>query len=140
MGRIMVAVDGSEAAKRAAQMAVDLASKTGDELVLCHVCVPIVYPAETAWVRSPEIDAAQREQGQALVTKLASELSQKGVQPRALVLEGPAAESLLERAEADNVSMLVVGSRGRNALARVLLGSVADRLVHLSKRPVLVVH
>jgi len=35
---------------------------------------------------------------------------------------------------------VVVGSRGRGAVTRVLLGSVADRLVHICKIPVLVVH
>jgi nucleotide-binding universal stress UspA family protein len=35
--------------------------------------------------------------------------------------------------------MVVVGHRGRNAVARALLGSVADRLVQISPKPVLVV-
>jgi len=38
------------------------------------------------------------------------------------------------------VDLVVVGSRGRAAVARVLLGSVTDRLVHISTKPVLVSH
>jgi nucleotide-binding universal stress UspA family protein len=55
-----------------------------------------------------------------------------------LELEGPVAERLAEVAEQDGYDLVVVGSRGRNAVARMFLGSVADRLVHICKKPVLV--
>lgn len=140
MGTMLVAVDGSDASHKAVLKAVEWASKTKDTLLLCHVCVPVVYPAETAWVRSPEIDLVQREQGENILKKWAAEVREKGVAVNTKLVEGPAAESLLECADSEKVDLIVVGSRGRNALARVLLGSVADRIVHLSKRPVMVVH
>jgi len=45
-----------------------------------------------------------------------------------------------EAAAAPDVSLVVVGSRGQGAVARVLLGSVSDRLVHVCPKPILVVH
>ncbi len=43
-------------------------------------------------------------------------------------------------AMSSNVDLVVVGSRGRGAAARVLLGSTSDRLVHICEKPVLIVH
>lgn len=51
---------------------------------------------------------------------------------------GSPAEELARRAERDDVEMVVIGSRGRRVVARLLLGSVADRLAHISPKPVLI--
>jgi len=56
------------------------------------------------------------------------------------VLFGSPAECIAEQAAAPGVGMVVVGSRGHGAVARVFLGSVSDRLVHICPKPVLVVH
>jgi nucleotide-binding universal stress UspA family protein len=55
------------------------------------------------------------------------------------LLEGRTAEALAEEAKRDDIRMVIVGHRGRGAAARVLLGSVADRLVQICPKPVLVV-
>jgi nucleotide-binding universal stress UspA family protein len=52
---------------------------------------------------------------------------------------GPAAEALAELAQAPDIQMVVVGHHGRGAVKRLLLGSVAQRLVQISPKPVLVV-
>jgi nucleotide-binding universal stress UspA family protein len=52
---------------------------------------------------------------------------------------GGPAEVLAELARTEKVDLVVVGHRGRGAVARLLLGSVADRLTQISPRPVLVV-
>ena len=67
-----------------------------------------------------------------------AKLGESGVQADTLVLSGSPAESLAEAALSGEVDLVVVGSRGRGAVARVLLGSVSDRLVHISHKPVLV--
>ena len=61
----------------------------------------------------------------------------KGLTIRTRAAEGPAADTLAEIAKGD-FDLVVVGHRSRNALARVMLGSVADRLVQICPRPVLV--
>jgi nucleotide-binding universal stress UspA family protein len=56
-----------------------------------------------------------------------------------IVEPGAPAETLAELAKAGEVDLVVVGHRGRNALSRALMGSVADRLVQICSKPVLVV-
>jgi nucleotide-binding universal stress UspA family protein len=56
------------------------------------------------------------------------------------LMAGPAAEVIAERAEEGQFDLLVVGSRGRNMIASALLGGTSHRIIHLSKKPVLVVH
>jgi nucleotide-binding universal stress UspA family protein len=56
------------------------------------------------------------------------------------VLSGPPAETISEAAAAPDVDLVVAGSRGQGAVARALLGSVTDRLVHVCPKPILVVH
>jgi nucleotide-binding universal stress UspA family protein len=60
-------------------------------------------------------------------------------EPQTELLVGTAADMLAERATEDDVDLVVVGHRGRNAVARVLLGSVADRLMQICAKSVLVV-
>lgn len=138
MRRILVAVDGSEAANHAVVMAARLASQTEAELLVANVRVPLVYPVETFWVPSPELEKAQREASEAILTKAIALAQESGVAAVAVRLEGSPAESLAAEAEKQAVDLVVVGSRGRGKVARVLLGSVADRLVHICQRPVLV--
>lgn len=139
MKKILAAVDGSEPSMHAARLAADLASRTSAELTLVFVCVPVVYPAETAWVHSPEIEKAQRSNAEQTLGRVSKELSSTVEKIKTQIVDGPAAESIVDLAGSLEADLIVVGSRGRGAVARVLLGSVADRVVHISKRPVLVV-
>jgi nucleotide-binding universal stress UspA family protein len=138
MRRILVAVDGSEPASHAVVMAAKLAAQAKAELLVANVRVPLVYPVETFWVPSPELEKAQKESAEAILTKALALAQEAGVKPIAVRLEGSPAESIAAEAEKQAVDLVVVGSRGRGKVARVLLGSVADRLVHICQRPVLV--
>src|SRR5207302_4866972 len=86
------------------------------------------------------LDRAHLGYAQALLDRTAAGIARPGLQVDTVVLHGPAPEALNEAAEKLGADLLVVGSRGRNALARAILGSVAHALVQTSKRPVLVVH
>jgi nucleotide-binding universal stress UspA family protein len=65
--------------------------------------------------------------------------SRWGFEPQTELLEGHPVETLAQRASEQDVDMVVVGHRGRGAVARALLGSVADGLVQVCSKPVLVV-
>lgn len=136
MKKILVAVDGSIASMRAARLALEIARATGASLTAAFCVATPVVAGELPFLLISEVMNAELARGKELLQELAKELSSPEIVP--LLLEGPPAERLAEVAEKDDFDLVVVGSRGRNAVARMLLGSVADRLVHICKQPVLV--
>lgn len=138
MKKILVAVDGSTASQHAAAMATDLAKSLSAQLTLVHVVAPVVVPgAEMPFAPLAEIQEAEMQRGAKLVDDAAKAVGLAGVTTRNLF--GSPAERIVDLAEEEGFDLVVVGSKGRGAVARLLLGSVADRVVHISKRPVLVV-
>lgn len=83
-----------------------------------------------------DVVKAEIARGKEVLRQVVKDLGSSDV--TSLELEGPVAERLAEVAEQDGFDLVVVGSRGRNAVVRMFLGSVADRLVHICKKPVLV--
>lgn len=138
MKTILVAVDGSEPSLKALQLAGEIASSTGAELLLAHATEPLVYVTEAYFVPTAEVERAERERSQKILGEAAERAKKAGWKARTLSLRGPPAESIADAAAEHGADLVVVGSRGLGAVARVLLGSVADRLVHVSKKPVLV--
>jgi nucleotide-binding universal stress UspA family protein len=137
MGKILVAVDGSVPANKAAAYAAELASRLGSSIKLVYVRVPVAYPDYTPLV--PELASAARREGDTILEETARHIRQMNVEVQGNYVEaGSAAEAIADEAKAEDVEMVVVGTRGRGAVARVLIGSVADRLVHICPKPVLV--
>jgi nucleotide-binding universal stress UspA family protein len=140
MKRILVAVDGSEASLKAARMAADIALRFGARMTLAYVIPRLLLPPDVYGLTLAEVEREQRVHADKLVAEALARLGEPGVQTETTVLSGSPAETLAEAAAAPDVDLVVLGSRGRGAVARVLLGSVSDRLIHISPKPVLVVH
>ena len=127
---ILLATDGSEDARRAADHAFKLAETFGASL---HV----VYVAETA------VPVAYgdylRAEGDRVTKSVAARGAQRGIDVVWEVLEGAPHEEIEKSAERSDVDLIVVGSRGRSGIERRLLGSVTDRLLRTVSVPVLVI-
>ena len=136
MNKILVAVDGSLPSMRAARLALELAQATGARLTAAYCVVPVVMAGEVPFTFVPDLVEAELARGKEVLEEVVKELGSPDV--LTLLLEGPVAERLAEVAEQDGFDLVAVGSRGRHAVTRMLLGSVADRLVHICKKPVLV--
>jgi len=139
MRRILVTADGSEASHRGVRYALDLAKQLGAKLTVAHVRVSAIYATDPMGLALPEIDKASREAAERILAEELELVRGGEVEVRGELLDGSPAEAVAEAARAEDVDLVVVGSRGRGAVARMLLGSVADRLVHISPKPVLVV-
>ena len=139
MKKIFVAVDESPAAMRAARAAAELAAGLEGKLTLVHVSMPNLIP-DTPTYHSlvQQMRADEDKRALDLLNRVKGELGSIAVETATLHVTG-AAEDFVDAAEQQGADILVVGSRGKNALARVLLGSFADRVIHVSKRSVLVV-
>jgi nucleotide-binding universal stress UspA family protein len=143
MRTIVVGVDGSEAANAALEAAATEAKVHGAELRVVVVWqAPIAdYAVGGGLVPFDDtILGALRDAATRIADDAVSRVreSAPGVECTAEVLEGEAAERLLERAA--GADLVVVGRRGIGGFKRLVLGSVSDHLVRHAACPVLVVH
>jgi nucleotide-binding universal stress UspA family protein len=140
MEKVLVAVDGSEASLDAARWAAEIAARFGASLRLVHVIPKVPLPADVYGLKIAELEREHHEYAAGLLEKAVARVARPGLRTETAVLDGSPAERIAEEAAAPEIGMVVVGSRGHGAVVRVLLGSVSDRLVHISAKPVLVVH
>ena len=138
---ILVGVDGSEGSLRAAEHGAALARSRGASLLLAT----IVRPPEGWWgiggaPPTPEaMSTALVEGQQKILAEVVEHLDLEGVDYETIEDIGDPASRLLVLTEERGADLVVIGRRGANLAERVILGSVADRLTHLSETPVLVV-
>jgi nucleotide-binding universal stress UspA family protein len=138
MKRILVGVDGSEMALKAARLAAEIALAFGARLTLAYVVPRLLLPPDAYGLTESQVDEEHSAFAQKLLGVARAKLAGTGVEIDVVELYGSPAESLAEAAAQLAADLVVVGSRGRGAVARTFLGSVADRLVHTSSKPVLV--
>lgn len=140
--RILFATDFSDASRPAARRAVSLAKDSGAELLVVHVYEPPVRPAVDAFLVPrvyDEFEAEIRSQADQGLAPIVARAAGAGVAARPLVLRGVADEAIARAAKDEAADLVVVGTHGRGGVARLLLGSVAARVVSSAPCPVLTV-
>ena len=144
--KILLPTDGSKNAERAGAQAIELANLSNADIV-------VLYVVETNLIESPRLVNYRvslfdelREEGKKVVEDFKERLEEsqcKGVCKNAnlisMVKEGRPYDVILETINKENIDLTVMGASGRHGLDRFLLGSVTERVVRESKRPVLVV-
>jgi nucleotide-binding universal stress UspA family protein len=129
--RILVAVDGSDSAGRAARFGVALAERLGASVTLIHVHVPTGL--ETLGLRA--LTSEEIEEAKVRLSREALEAAMRAVGPTSVAVHhalamGDPAEQVLTRARQDDVDLIVMGRRGLSPMGEWLLGSVSSRVVH----------
>lgn len=134
---IIWSTDGSQNAERALPHVKELARAEGATITIVHVVERIEGGGAVGLPRR-----ADEPEVQAQLQKLTAELSEEGFNV-SLIIRGDVgarpAHEVLEAARETGADLIVVGSRGQGAISGLLLGSVAQRLLHLAPCPVLVV-
>jgi len=129
--RITVAIDGSADGQAALEVAIDLAKKYDAQLIVLTVA-PIVapyVPSAEPYVPAP-LPNGEVTRYQAMVEAGVRLAEASGVTAvTGLCEEGVVVDEILAHVEHDAVDLLVVGSRGRSAARRILLGSVSTAVV-----------
>jgi len=124
--RVLLATDGSSHSDAAADAAGHLAKQAG-------------LPVTVVSVVTGSHNAARRQEAQEAVAAKVVRLKNMGVAAEGKVLEGRPDEAIVKAAEDVGADLIVVGSHGRTGIAKVLLGSVAERVIGQAVCPVLVV-
>ncbi|HTV91467.1 MAG TPA: universal stress protein [Verrucomicrobiae bacterium] len=137
---ILVAVDGSDPATAALDLATKLAKEDGAKLLLVNI-VDVSKIVVAAGYGSPyPVDAIEvmREAGTDILNGAKSSCEAAGLSAGVCSGEGDACDEILRIAEENNVGLICMGTHGRKGLAHFFVGSVAEGVVRGSKVPVLV--
>lgn len=139
--RILCATDFSDTAEAAWEMACELARVHRADLVLVHVFTDLALHAY-AEVPGPAVAQVWEEQRQwvqqALGERIAAATAH-GLTARAVLETGAAAPQIAETAGKEHADLVVIGTHGRTGLNRLIIGSVAERVVRIAPCPVLTV-
>jgi nucleotide-binding universal stress UspA family protein len=138
--RILCPIDFSDVSRHALAHAAALARAHGAELTVLHVApvmpVGTAFPplAVSAMAFTPRIREGLRDELRAFAP---ADLA--GLAPRFVVRDGPVVPEIVAEARAGAADLVVVGTHGRRGVERLVLGSVAGKLLHRAPCPVLVV-
>jgi len=134
--KVLLATDGSKDAALAARAAVEVCERTGAELHVVHVW----YSVPTARLR-PFMRAELKKLGNELLEEGVKRVEDSGgLVTGAHLVEGRAADEILDLAGQIGARLIVIGSRGLGPVGRIALGSVSEAVIHHSHWPVLVLH
>jgi nucleotide-binding universal stress UspA family protein len=135
MGAIVIGYDGSDGSKRALDTAIALGKPLGDDLVAVFgYAPPGIWGGEIA-----DHEEAIAELGERLMNEAKSRAVGQGVDLELEMIAKHGPQALLQAADERDARMIVVGDSGESPLKGAILGSNANKLLHLANRPVLVV-
>jgi nucleotide-binding universal stress UspA family protein len=139
---ILVGTDFSICAARAFSWAVSLATSQGAKVHILHVLMEPIQAFDVAGAL-PYLDVTtQREWEEATKKRLASAVAsaeKRGVSATSELLWGRPSDAIIETSVKQKASLVVLGTHGRTALEKLLIGSTAERVVRLCPVPVLTV-
>ncbi|WP_456475439.1 universal stress protein [Candidatus Pyrohabitans sp.] len=132
---ILVATDGSKFSEAAVCYAMRLARATKAKLTIIHVANVHGY-VEVLW---HDMKKRYREEGEKVLEEVKEHCDLEGIEAEALLEEGVPYLKIVEAAKRLHCDLIVLGSHGHSGLEKILLGSVAERVIGISPVPVVVV-
>lgn len=136
MKQFLVPIDGSEGSNAAIDEALDLAQEVG-----AHVTFAFVRKPPSSLLGYPYYErllSTELAKARATIDAATSKALQIGVDAQSEILEGDPVDEILSFADNDGADLIVMGSRGRGALAGALLGSVSSGVAQHASVPVLI--
>jgi nucleotide-binding universal stress UspA family protein len=142
--RILVGTDFSAESEIALEHAIRISRHVGAELLLAHAGTVIdtadaaLAPESAALLEYERIVAQHAADNREHLSQLVARVRERGVSASEQIVEGFPDTGISEAADELDVDLVVIGTHGRTGLKRLLLGSVAERVVRLCRRHVMV--
>jgi len=138
---ILVPTDGSEYTKHAVDTAIELATLSGGKVTALYVLDKSVYansPMDPA-VTLVNVYETLEEEGETATSYVSKKAKEANVEVEEKRIEGMPSSMILQEADAGKYDIIVMGSLGRTGISKLLMGSVAEKIVQSAKCPVMVV-
>ena len=142
--RIMVAVDGSQTADQALQEAISLATELQAQLRIVHAVDIVNIHLGAEFPNSSEISDAMTKNGREILRKAEAVARAAGISVETRLIEIDTMghripEMIAADAEAWPADLIVICTHGRRGLSHLILGSVAEGVVRVATKPVLLI-
>jgi nucleotide-binding universal stress UspA family protein len=141
MRKILVPFDGSDNALRALRYAIQLAK--GDGSTELHIVnahdPPIVYGEVAVYVTENKAKEMQRRHSEDILKPAIELAAAAKVNFKSQIRIGDVAKSIVDYAKKAGCDGIVMGTRGMSAIGNLVLGSIATKVIHLTKLPVTLV-
>jgi len=141
--KILVPLDGSELAECVFPYVEDIALKRASRVELAFVVEHYEMPFHGGVVLDEEnlkqIERFATEGAEQYMRSVKKRLFSKGIDVDTVILEGKIADILVDYANNNDFDLIVMATHGRSGLARWVVGSVADKILHCSTVPVLLI-
>lgn len=140
MLKFLIPIDGSDQSQRAVQHVIRLAQcPEAPKLYLLNVREWSSSWEVGRFLNKEEIGRMQQSEGEVDLRRARELLDRAGMDYDAQVAVGPVAQTISDFARQQDCDQIFIGSHGRGGLAGLLLGSVATKVIHLTKIPVTIV-
>ena len=135
--RIIIPTDGSEPSKEAGKQGLEIAKATGAKVLALYVMDTTVFMSVPPDSLVADISSILNKEAHESVNYVVREGKKMGVYVEEKIIEGIPSEQIIENATSKD--FIVMGTKGRTGLAKIMLGSVTENVVHHANCPVMVV-
>jgi nucleotide-binding universal stress UspA family protein len=136
--KILVATDGSDPSVHAGEYAISIAKSNNAQLIVVSIIDDLVIEQFSRTMKE-NISRELKTDAQKEVNHIVNLAEKQGVTASSVVAKGRPYEQIIHAAKDANVDLIVMGTYGRRGTERMLIGSVAERVIEYSSCPVLVV-
>ncbi len=137
--KILVPTDGSDYSMRAAEYAISIAKVHDAQIVVAYVVDEVVIDQFSKVPERDAVEAELKNDGQRFIHYAAGLAEKEGVKSTSMLVKGRPFEQIVNLAKSFDVDLIVMGTYGRRGAERILMGSVAERVIEYSLCPVFVV-
>jgi nucleotide-binding universal stress UspA family protein len=139
--RILIATDGSDKSKMAAQEGIDLAKGLGAEVLAVNIVNEVVIASAVRQLGSDrkEVEDKLMASGKKAVDDIKKMGDAAGVKIDSIVRMGSPANMVIDVARTEGADLIVMGSHGESGASKLLIGSVVQKVLYWATIPVLVV-
>jgi nucleotide-binding universal stress UspA family protein len=138
INKILVPTDGSEPSNHAAEFAIKLGKKFNAEIIAVYVVDRLIMDEVSKVHEKRELEEEIKKKAERSLNYVVKSAEIEGLKASSVLLEGQPYDQIIQQAEALNVDMIVMGTTGRRGMERILIGSVAERVIEYAPCPVLV--
>jgi len=137
--KILIPTDGSDYSVRAAEYGLSIAKMLGAEITVVYVIDTIALDQVARATQREDIEKELKQDGRRYVDYILGLAEKEGVKASSFLAQGRPFEQIVHLAKGTGMDLIVMGTYGRRGAERILIGSVAERVIEYSPCPVLVV-